>query len=399
MRKTFFFILLILLLIPGLIWAQEIKPGVSITKDNYERYLPELKKLLFPASFVTVLNALRKGWITLPVVEERRKLLRRPGYAEWTKRMQGKCKVGAENRLIGWVAGAPFDPPRSGAELAWDVERCHQANNNQFSFYAPFFLFDKEGKLERSFKWHIYGRFWVGRTCIPPIPEEPGNNRVIRQKESFVILEPHDVKGFSQVRIRYEEVGRDDEAFSYIPAIRRMRRLTGADITDPILGSDEVSDDFECWRQKINSKMTFKMYGPKEFLVPAFHTRKEKVLKGNSIQVNWQIRPLWILEVYTNDPEYAYKKRVIYIDSQEKSNFALWGAENYDQRGRLWRSNSQIIHPLDPKTGVAPGMWYNCLKYNHLTDHSTVLDMYPVVNDPKCTHEVFNIRHLLKEAR
>ncbi|MDY6862038.1 MAG: hypothetical protein SV062_03510 [Thermodesulfobacteriota bacterium] len=65
-----FLILLVLGCLPTLIQAKEykIKPEVLITKENYERYLPELKRLLLPTSFNQVINALGKGWITIPVL-------------------------------------------------------------------------------------------------------------------------------------------------------------------------------------------------------------------------------------------------------------------------------------------------------------------------------------------
>ncbi|MDY6863656.1 MAG: hypothetical protein SV062_11810 [Thermodesulfobacteriota bacterium] len=49
--------------------------------------------------------------------------------------------------------------------------------------------------MERSFTWTLFKRDYIGRTVIPPIPEETGNNGLLNGKESIIILEPYDVRG------------------------------------------------------------------------------------------------------------------------------------------------------------------------------------------------------------
>lgn len=396
MKKIIF--LLIFLLYPFLISAQEykIKPGVILTKENYEKYLPELKGLLIPGYLIDVTNALKNGWITLPIVEKKEYPPVKT-FLKATLNNAGKLKVDSKNRVIGnWKAGLPFPVPKTGAELAWNVYRRHEHTDNM-SFYADFLLFNKKNTVEREFKWHLYMRHWVGRTFIPPIPEEPGNNGIINLKESLAIVEPFDVKGFSQIRIRYEDIFKDDDVFSYIPTIRRIRRLTGSDLTDPILGSDATPDDFEGWRQKINPKMTFKMK-EKEVLVPCQYYEKPKAFvgKGNCFQANWEIKPFYVLYVYTNDPGYAYSRREVLVDKEGRIASVL-GGENYDQIGRLWRAYHNIA-ARDPETGDG-NAGYVFYFMNYISSHSTYMNSFPIYADPKATKEVFTFKRLLREAR
>ena len=61
-------ILFILLLLPVILFAEEIKPGVVITKDNYERYLPELESLLPESRLHWFLElGLKKGLLRYPL--------------------------------------------------------------------------------------------------------------------------------------------------------------------------------------------------------------------------------------------------------------------------------------------------------------------------------------------
>ena len=59
-----------------------------------------------------------------------------------------------------------------------------------------------------------------------------------------------------------------DQCYGYIPAIRRIRRLTGSNLIDPVLGSDYTPDDGEVWRQKFTSKWRFRALEYRDFLVP-----------------------------------------------------------------------------------------------------------------------------------
>ena len=133
--KKVIFLLLLLGLLPCLIWAQEynIKPGVTLTKDNYEKYLPQLEKLIFPAHLHYVIKGLKNGWITVPIVEKR-EYHTLNGFVKATLGNAGKYKVGKDNKLIGppWRGGLPFPDPKTGAELGWNAYKRQQAEHESF---------------------------------------------------------------------------------------------------------------------------------------------------------------------------------------------------------------------------------------------------------------------------
>jgi hypothetical protein len=396
MRRVFI-IFLILLIFPCLVWSQEykIKPGVVIDKDNYEKYLPELEKYLYQGAFIRTVNGLKKGWITVPIVE-------RKDYPDFkakedaTIKYASRCKIGPDNALTGWVAGLPFPDPKKGVELAWNIFTCSGAPDD-VSFESPFLLFDKNEKLERTFYWKLISRQWMGRLTIPPIPEVKGNNGKIKRKVAFVILKPFDVKGFSMLRITYMDINKDDDVYSYVPAIRRIRRLTGSDVTDPLLGSDQVYDDFETWQQKLNIKMTFRMM-EREYIVPIQYFEHPKdMLKGTCFQVDWEKRPLWILEINMNDPDYLYSKKILYV-KKSKTNTTCFGSEIYDQKGNFYRSQGVTVPYRDKKT-FAEQFWFGVQISDHLTGHMTIQDMNPKYFDTDVTSKSFTFKDLLKFAR
>nr|CBX27263.1 hypothetical protein N47_I06830 [uncultured Desulfobacterium sp.] len=253
---------------------------------------------------------------------------------------------------------------------------------------------------------------YMGRTDFPPLGVLPAfKEKGICLKESIMILEPNEVKGFIQLRNRYWDIDKADECYAYIPAIRRVRRMTGADLTDPLLGSDAVPDDFEVWRQKIDSRMKFRVLEHRDFLVPRDYIGLENKppydykKNGPCFQVEWEIRPQWVLEVMINNPDYVYSKRVLYADAvpvDKGGTFRLYWDECYDHKGRLWKGNGTGA-PATTKEGLTN--LFNWIWINYQTDHYTVMDSYSAYckdfdkKYPVKEEDAFTITGLLKRAR
>ncbi|MDY6862452.1 MAG: DUF1329 domain-containing protein [Thermodesulfobacteriota bacterium] len=395
MKKILFFVT-IFLCNPFLLLAGEIKPGVVINSENVESYLSELKKFLTPSISVSVINGLKNGWITLPIIEMHKYQLPKT-YLELTAQNAGNFKVNNNNKLIGlkgkFQAGIPFPTPKDGKELAWNAYlRYHGADSR---FISDFFLYNKNCKLERAARMKLYIKWWMHRGGMPPIPEMPGNNGVIKSKESIIVQEPFDVRGFVMLRIRYDDIEKDDDVYSYIPAIRRIRRLTGADLTDPMMGTDMCNDDFEGWRQKINPIMTFKILGAKAFLFPIRYKEKppEPFSNVNCFQTDWEIRRHYILQIDTNDQNYAYNRRILYLEKEDVS-FECNAAENYDQKGRLWRTCGPIVWNRKPPFY---NLWFGGLYMDQVSKHSSLMILQPAYSP--IPNEKFTVQGLLKEAK
>ncbi|MDY6861875.1 MAG: DUF1329 domain-containing protein, partial [Thermodesulfobacteriota bacterium] len=292
-----------------------------------------------------------------------------------------------------------FPKPENGAELAWNAYRRYQGPRD-FLARPTYLLFSKSGKLERSFINFFFKKFFTNRGDVPPVPEIPGNNGEISVKIAMLILEPFDVKGFSFIRTVYEDIYKNDDVFSYLPALRRIRRLTGKDVCDPVLGSDSIYDDFENWQGKIKPGMKFRILGTKDFLTPAYITEPLHVVKGKSFQIDWEIRPLDLLEIQMNDPEHVYLKRIFYMDNESRMGITYY-ADGYDMKGRLWRGgtcgNVQYIEP-----GHWIQNWVTGIYRDQLTGHSSVLDfdlVNSVLHEVRIPMEWFTVRGLLKQCR
>ncbi len=402
-RQKLCVIFLILFFVSTASFGLEIKPGITITKGNYEKYLPELEKLLSPAIYVQVIDALKRGVTTLPIVERKKYPQPNPFY-DVTMKYKGTCKIGPNNELLGWIAGTPFPNPKTALELAWNLDRKWVAID-QSSQKTDLLLYSK-GVLEKKLQWYWNAYYYTGRTALPPLGEVPGNDGIIHFKENMVMLSPNDIKGFSMLRIRYEDVSKYDDVYAYIPAIRRVRRLTGKDVTDPMLGSDIIYDDFEGFRQKITPAMTFKMR-ELELLVPAYIDEKASPLTKTNLdlvsknvnfpQVEWEIRPVYELEMSVNDPEYAYSKRVVIVDKERHIGASFYSVAGYDQRGRLAKSSVAFNQLAPPHYET----WWKYVNWmNPETLHNTFWDWRERKNpDPEVKSENLSFKWILRIAR
>ena len=404
-------ILAVCLLIPINILAKQlpsyqkyegtIKPGLVIDQKNVNQYEEELRSLLPPSKWKWCIDiGLKKGLVTMPIVEKKY-FPPSKGYRDATAKYAEKCKIGSNNQLIGWVAGTPFPNPSDALELAWDCypEISHGTSADDTKMPKANFAWYKKDKYEKYFAWWHCKKKFMGRTDIPPIPSlKEGKSNNVSSKETLFITQPFEARGFSMIRVRYWDIDKDDDVYSYIPAIRRVRRLTGADVNDPLLGSDAIQDDFEVWRQKLTSTMTFKVLECRDYLVPVTYTeRPPELCKGLPVfQVNWELRPLWVLEIMINDSNYMYSRRVLYVDKEE-GNYTIYWGEGYDQRGRMGRANGHAA-PSDKGNGLRnlyAWLWINCI-----TDHYTALDMRPAPShEPLDAAKTFSFKALLKGAR
>ncbi|MBN1226558.1 MAG: outer membrane lipoprotein-sorting protein, partial [Deltaproteobacteria bacterium] len=163
-------------------------------------------------------------------------------------------------------------------------------------------------------------------------------------------------------------------AFSYIPMLRRVRRVSAAARSDPFAGSDFCTDDSRTWNGK-NASMKWKFVGQGTYLVPFSSDKKHtlNVLPDGSIEIYhdilikgyevagwkgapwaptnciWNPRPVWVIEGYPKDPYYNYGRQLFYVDQE---NFINYYKVIYDQSGLYWKTVFYASNSSETTTGV-----------------------------------------------
>ena len=376
--------------------APKIKPGVTITPENFQDF-PGLEELLPPCYYKMMFKGGYSPCFDMIRVRPTTHLYLTKNRQAWSRKNLGKTKIGTDDELLNWEAGIPFPKPTNGIQVAQNALQLGM--NDDQSSYAPvhFYLYDRNGKKERHMKINLYWKHYRGRTDIPPIPCVPGQEDVV-DKGSIVAFYPFDVRGFSGVRTRHLSAEKEDEFVTYIPALRRIRRMSGSDVQDPLLGSDIPWDDWNGYWSRISSHIwrdvKFKLVGKKELLHPIYWNKPYRfnVEKGQFI-MPWERRFCWEAEIAIGDHRHQYSKRKLYTNIENGKNDYV---EMYDKRGTLWRAAS-LINLFIPETGVINA--WGCNARDELNLHRSPVKFDTTPNDSIVTHDFFNLRFLTKMAR
>jgi hypothetical protein len=319
-------------------WASaDVNPGDRITSANVDK----AKDLLSPGMEWCV----RRGF-PITVVEPQRIEWPR-AYREATEKYAAQVSLAADGlTLRNYVAGMPFpnlDPkdPHMAIKVMWNYDhsffvtddvdlRNFDADTGTIADHGPM-------TVERHFLLDHFRRlFWIGRLYVDPKPEKPNPNGYHYQQGLYPILEPFDVKGVGFVSNRYIDPGKQDDSWLYLPALRRVRRLSTVQRSDALFGQDTDVDSYAGYAGQV-AWMDWRYLGERDILGVA-HARHFPVKWDE--KVDWAFDDVWekrrvhVVEGISKLPQYAFGKRVLFIDKE------AWGipyADMYDRSGELWK--------------------------------------------------------------
>lgn len=320
--------------------AADVKPGDRFDASNVD----QISDLISPG----VEWCVKHG---MPItITETKKVEWPPEYKEATEKYSGQVKLSADGRhLENWVAGMPFpniDPndPQAGAKIMWNFDRKFLITDGQDlrNFDADTGVInegDKEMTVERHFLLdHLRRLYYVGRLFVEPKPVLEPNDAGIHYKQGlYPILEPFDLKGVGILSYRYEDPDRQDDTWLYLPSLRRVRRLSSSQRSDALFGQDTDVDSYYGYDGS-PAWMDWKLLGEKTVLgvlhAKSFPVKWAKGSGNFAFDDVWEKREVWVVEGVSKQPQYAYSKRIIYID---KEAWVVLYSDIYDRAGNLWK--------------------------------------------------------------
>lgn len=291
---------------------------------------------------------------------------------ESKKENAGKYKLTPKKAIVeaatgkkpAFIKGIPFPDvkigdPDGAEKVMWNTLYMRDANGPLKTNIDFKFIGRKTG-YERSISVDWFSKPFDGyheaENWSNPDDFESVNQVVIRQ--------PYDMAGTAQMTWRYR-VEKEDMLNGYVPAIRRVRRLTPAGRSDAMFGSDFARDDggygiydgaidtFK-WRIIGEGEVIGAFIGEKPALVTEnkkgeweFDLSNRDLFrwsfdhKGGSAapwfvdSATWTKRPVWIIEGIPKDPYYNYGRQVLYIDKE--LNLGYWKVI-YDRTGKYWKT-------------------------------------------------------------
>ena len=268
-------------------------------------------------------------------------------YKEATEKYASQVKLAPDGlKLEHYVAGQPFPnidskDPQFAIKLMWNYEykfnptddldlRNFDADTGSVADHGPM-------NVERHFLLdHLRTQFWNGRLYVDPKPEKPNPNGFRSQQGLYPILEPFDLKGVGALGYRYIDPSKQDDSWLYLPSLRRVRRLSTAQRSDALFGQDTDVDSYYGYAGHI-AWMNWKYLGERDVL-GVFHGENSPVKWNQKVdwafEDKWEKRHVYVIEGYSKLPQYAYGKRVIFIDSE---SMLVPFSDIYDRSGELWK--------------------------------------------------------------
>lgn len=170
----------------------------------------------------------------------------------------------------------------------------------------------------------------------------PNPDRVMKYQIT-VARSPYDIAGTAVLTWNYRDPNVEDASFAYVPAIRRVRRMTPANRSDGMMGSDMAVDDAGIYDGKVTA-MAWKLLRKQELLVAFVGKDPERIVKNERgewstteriteivfgyqnegwqgvpwapLNFIWVKRPVYVIEMAPKDPYYNYGTQTIYVDAE-----------------------------------------------------------------------------------
>jgi hypothetical protein len=317
----------------------DVRPGEVITAENVDK----AKHLISPGLEWVVRHGMK-----MKVIEPRRVEWPR-AYREATEKYSPQVKLGADGiTLESYTAGQPFpniDPNDADVaiKIMWNYEYnfLHIDDVDLREFDAdtgPLGKGDSGMTVERHFILDHFRRlYYNARLFVDPKPARPNPEGIRRRESLHPILEPFDLKGVGGTSIRYISPERQDDSWLYLPSLRRVRRLSTAQRSDALFGQDTDPDSYFGYAGHI-AWMDWKFLGERD-LLGCLHAESFPVKWGTggadfAFEDVWEKRKVWVIEGVSKLPQYAYGKRLLFID---KEAWVVPYSDIFDRAGELWK--------------------------------------------------------------
>lgn len=352
-------LLLFHLLFAGIMPAKaEINVGIRYDKTNYQ----EIQELLFPA----LLNWVKKGEVSLKTDRLDFEWKKSDAFLEASLKNEGKYDISKDGILIEKTTGRPpqfvygFPFPTIDPKDPRAAEKIMENHSAQLyslgSHHVPSTSKWLGAKGDVQLEVTSDGDFlFYQQRRQGPIPN-PGNVLAVHMVRVF---EPFKLKGTNRMTFSYAD-RREDSGLAYLPSLRRVRRISESDSSNPSLGSNMAPDDTYGWYGK-NASMVWRLIGEKTLLMP-FSSAKKVIVKefpdgaidrvfpdlklGREtpgwegapwypVDAVWSPVSCWIVEAKPKDAGYFYGKQILYLD---KEAYTTPIKEVFNRKEEYWKT-------------------------------------------------------------
>ncbi len=304
-------------------------------------------------------------------------------YEVASKKFAGQPKIGRDGALMNYVAGQPFateeidckGDPHAGAKVIWNFLKSWDGDgsNSEWSYT----YWDRGEQLPLYYE----GRSKTVRLSErvePQYLDENEGNIFKNEKRQYAfgleVLAPFDARGIILLTYRYKTSdaplaeSRNDDTWVYVPDLRRTRRISTAQRSDSVQGTDFTFDDLRSF-SGIPPQYVWECLGETVIIAPvntktlAYPYTEDEYNFGpygfSYANDRWELRKSWILRFTPRNEDHPYHHKDIYIDME---TYVPYYSFAYDRKQELWKIIWHNHRYSDDWNGNDPkaknGVWY-----------------------------------------
>ena len=278
-------------------------------------------------------------------------------YDSASTKFDGQARLGPDGSLENYTAGAPFDldaidctgDPDAGSKIMWNFDyRWRGAGGGAHFFYS---YWDRGEQLPLYYEGTGKSVQLSHRVEAQYLDKNAGDVfRGEKRKGAFGVQvdAPFDARGIMLLTYRYKasdaarSQGKNDDTWVYVPTLRRVRRISTAQRTDAVAGTDFTMDDLFSFNGIVPQYNwtclgEMKLIAPMNSQVKAYPYSKDHNFGPYGLSFasdRWELRDSILIRMTPKNADHPYHHKDIYFDKQTlKAHYSF----AYDQKGELWK--------------------------------------------------------------
>jgi len=259
------------------------------------------------------------------------------------------------------IIGRPFpdvdvDDPKAGEKIVYNNFYTGHISGNFITYFRTDYIRRSGYGRATHGEMHNMGMDGNPKSVATDNPDR------VEKYTLFVARSPFDIAGAAIMTWRYLDPQKPDNTFAFIPAVRRVRRLSSGNRSDAMFGSDAAVDDAGGYDGKVTA-MEWKFLRKQEALIPFPSPDPGRIVKSEDAGWNstedievmvygyekegwqgaqwapvnwlWVKKPVIVLEVKAKDPYYNYGIQHLWVQTE------TWGSiykTIFDKAGKYWKT-------------------------------------------------------------
>jgi hypothetical protein len=308
-----------------------------------------------------------------------------PEYQAASDKFKGQPKIGPDDSLENFTAGQPFPmdqidckgDPQAGTKIIWNFDYAWEGDGTFANFFYSYW--DRGEQLPLYYEGTSRAVALSHRIEKDLLETQNGDLfRDERRKGAFGIevTAPFDARGINLMTYRYKSsdqpraTGKNDDTWVYLPTLRRVRRISAAQRTDAVSGTDFTLDDLRSFAG-IVTQYSWQCLGEMDILSPmnskvrAYPFNKEHNFGPYGLSYaddRWELRKAVKVRFVPKNSDHPYHHKDIYLDKQTLAPLYSFA---YDQKEELWKILWHNKRWSEDEEGYYPG-WEGVPKANDL---------------------------------